>query len=304
MSNLAQEEADRFFNHKPSAASHPEDRTSDADTHSADEDDKPWTRTIRSGRNTREDPDPDLEGTDDDDDEELASNMATMTTTKTNYTIPSTVHFANTGPKGVIADAQNYHRARTSTFRRTLNSISDSLSLRPSTRHTQTQPPPSRAIREKDNASSGSDLDLDDDDEFMAQWRQQRLAELQEQFSTTSHQTSQSPARRRTYGALESVNATGYLNAIEASPKSTHVVVFLHDPKSEDSLEVEDELKMLAYKYGHVRFVRMHHEIADMETVEIPALLAYRGGDVFVTMSGVERDGLEDRLRSSGVLVR
>lgn len=298
MSNLAQEEADRFFNYKPSATSHPEDKESDADVHS-DEDDKPRNRTIRSSRRN-EDAEEQDQDTDDDD---LAANMSTLTTNRTTYTVPSTVHYANTGPKGVIADAQNYERARKSTLRRTLNSLSETLSFGPNKRQQPQVQKPARE-RSRDN-SSDSDIDLENDDEFMAQWRQQRLAELQEQFSSMDPQSqSQSPSRRRTYGALETVDANGYLNAIESSPKSTHVVVFLHDPDSDESLDVEDELKMLAYKYAHVRFVRMHYQIADMETVEIPALLGYRGGDVFVTMSGIGREGLEDRLKGTGVLAR
>lgn len=290
MSNLAQEEADRLFNNKTGPASHPEDThgpTSEAD------DEKPSQRAIRSSK--REDEED--QGTDDD---ESAENMATMTSTKTSYTLPSTAHYANTGPKGVIADAQNYHRARRGTLRRTLHSISDTLSLR--SRSRSRGHIPEKTIR--NGNSSGSDIDLDDDDdEFMQQWRQQRLAELQDQYSSGNQSRTRSPSRR-TYGTLDHVNATGYLNAIENVPRETNVVVLLFDPANQDSLEVEDELKTMAYRWPHVKFVKLHHEIAEMETVDIPAILAYRGGDVFATISGAERDGLEGVLRSQGVLNR
>lgn len=288
MSNPAQEEADRLFNHKEKAISHPEDKDSGAEY---SEDEKPRTRVIRSSRNEEEDPD-----TDDDD---LAANMATMTATRTSYTIPSTAHYANTGPKGVIADAQNYHKARRGTFRRTLHSITDTLNFAQQKRSKPILPEKSSY----GGNSSGSDLDLDDDDDFMQQWREQRLVELQQQYSAGGQSRTYSPARR-TYGALDEVNANGYLNAIENVPKETHVVVLLHDPYNKDSLEVEDELKTMAYKWSHIHFVKLHHEIAEMETVDIPAILAYRGGDVFATISGAERGGLEDILRSQGVLNR
>ena len=289
MSNPAQEEADRLFNHKHSAPSHPEDRDAD---HSSSEDEKPRTRIIRSSRGqeaTADDADADT-------DSDHADTMATTTTTNT-YTVPSTVHYANTGPKGVIADAQNYHRARKSTFRRTLTSISDSLSFGGQRR---TSPPREKPSR-KDGNTSGSDLD-DSDDDFMAQWRQQRLAELQSQFSEPQQRRT-SPSRR-TWGTLEHVSANGYLAAVEDTAAQTHVVVLLHDPLSAQSREVEDELKLIAYRWNQVRFVRMLAEVAEMETVEIPAILCYRGGDVFVTMSGVDVDGLEEVLRKQGVLQR
>lgn len=291
MSNPAQEEADRLFTYNPSATSHPEDRE---DSHSDADDEKPLRRTIRSSR--REDDDDRDSG--DDDDEKTAANMATLTTTKNTYTLPATAHFANTGPKGVIADAQNYQRAKRSTFRRTIHSISDSLSLRSS--------PKSRRAEEKqtNGNSSGSDIDLEDgDDDFMQKWRQQRLTELQEQYAAGGQGRAYSPGRK-IYGTLDSVNANGYLDAVENTPKETNVVVLLFNPDSKDSLEVEDELKTMAYRWSHVRFVKLHHEIAEMETVDIPAILAYRGGDVFATISGAERDGLEAVLREQGVLSR
>ena len=40
----------------------------------------------------------------------------------------------------------------------------------------------------------------------------------------------------------------------------------------------------VARKHTAVRFIKLHHEIADMEHVEAPALLAYKGGDVFATI--------------------
>ncbi|KAK6374597.1 hypothetical protein LTR64_002708 [Lithohypha guttulata] len=289
MANLAQEEADRFFNYKPSPTSHPDDK--DYDREEVDsENEKSRTRIIRSSRKQEFDEDEDT-------DDEHATNMGTTTGTKNSYTLPSTTHYANTGPKGVIADAQNYHKARRSTFRRTIHSITDTLSFGQKQRTTPILP----EKHMRNGNSSGSDVDLDDDDEFMDRWRQQRLEELQSQFSSGNQSRPYSPARR-TYGTLDQVDANGYLNAIENVPKETNVVVLLHDPNNEDSVEVEDELKMMAYKWSHIRFVKLHHEIAEMETVDIPAILAYRGGDVFATISGAEREGLEGILRSQGVL--
>jgi len=298
MSNPAQEEADRLFNNKEGPTSHPEDRRNSL---SESDDEKFSRRVIRSSRK-------DDEEDQDTDDEETAANMASMTSTKASYTVPSTAHFANTGPKGVIADAQNYHRARRSTFRRTLHSISDTLSFSPRSRSRgRYSPEKPTTIRNGDGNSSSSDIDLDDDnDEFMRQWRQQRLAELQDQYSYPpgNDGRTRSPGSKRTYGTLDHVNANGYLDAIENAPKDTNVVVLLFDPTSPASREVEDELKTMAYRWSHVKFVKLHHQIAEMETVDIPAILAYRGGDVFATISGAEREGLEGVLRGQGVFNR
>jgi len=284
MSNPAQEEVNRLFEHKQPATTHPEDKDRHDSPSDAD-DEKPSQRTIYSTRQGE----PEHQDTDD---EDTSYNMATMTTTKPTYTLPSTVRHANTGPKGVIADAQNYHKAKRSTFRRTLTNISNNISFAPK---------PKQSQEKNGDTSSGSDIDLETDDSFMQQWRQQRLAELQTQFSSTPHTRKLSPSRR-TYGSLDEVNANGYLDTIEQTPKETTVVVLLFDPDNRTSREVEDELRMLAYQWSHIRIVKLHHEIAEMQTIQIPAILAYKGGDVFATISGAEREGLQDLLKQQGIL--
>jgi hypothetical protein len=46
----------------------------------------------------------------------------------------------------------------------------------------------------------------------------------------------------------------------------------------------------------------LHHDIAEMESVETPAVLAYRAGDVITTISGAKAAGLEEVLIKSVLL--
>lgn len=284
MSNLAQEEADRFFNYKPSATSHPEDANGDP---ALDSDEDQPRRGIKSSRKS----DPEDQDTDD---EDFTQRESALSGTKQSYIVPSTAQYANTGPKGVIADAQNYHRTKHNGSRKSQHNIGQ----------TPSEPYPSTT---QNGNTSDSDIDLEDDEEndpFMQQWREKRLVELQEQY--TSHPSSSSTTHdpTRTWGTLEHVNATGYLSAIETTPPPTHVIVFIFDPLNADSLEVEDELKMLAYTWPKTRFVKMHHRIAEMQSVEIPAVLVYKGGEVVVTMSAVRAEGVEGVLMGQGILVK
>lgn len=283
MSNLAQEEADRFFNYKPSATSHPEDATHDSDLEA---DDEAPRRGIQSSRKSdHEDQDTD--------NEDFSQRTSALSGTKQSYTVPSTAQYANTGPKGVIADAQNYHRTKQNGSRKTQQPGNTTSEFH----HPTTDNP-------TNGNTSDSDLEIDlndDNDPFLNQWREKRLAELQAQF--TSSPTSQ-PHPSRTYGTLEHVNASGYLTAIDSTTPTTPVIVFIYDPLNAASLEVEDELKMLAYTYTKTRFVKMHHRIAEMRSVEIPAVLVYRGGEVVGTFSGVGAEGVESGLRGEGVLVK
>lgn len=52
---------------------------------------------------------------------------------------------------------------------------------------------------------------------------------------------------------------------------------------------VEDCLNTIARKNPTTHFVKLHHEIAEMDHIQAPALLAYRGGDVFATIVEIFR---------------
>ena len=67
--------------------------------------------------------------------------------------------------------------------------------------------------------------------------------------------------------------------------------------QSEDSTAVEDSLDMLAQKHASTRFIKLHHEIAEMETVGAPAIIAYRNGEVIATLAECSAVGLETTLR-------
>jgi hypothetical protein len=72
--------------------------------------------------------------------------------------------------------------------------------------------------------------------------------------------------------------------------------------QSDASAAVEDSLSNLARKYITTRFVKLDHEIAEMEHIDVPAILAYKAGEVFATLSGCHPDGLETSLQRSALL--
>ncbi|KAJ9501289.1 hypothetical protein LTR96_001233 [Exophiala xenobiotica] len=292
MADLAREEADRYFSSRDHPVSHPEDRDHDSERSFEDRHDSP-----EDGYHS----DP---GTDDDD----VANMATMTATRTSYHLPSQVHYANTGPKGVIADAQSFARAKQTTFRQRLASFAGNLtSHKPSGNGTEkSDKRKSRfGTSPKSNSSDSEVLALSDDEadsEFMNAWRANRVAELSSQSQSAYNSQRKQYPSQRTWGTFSEVDATGYLDAIEKVSEDTVVVVMIHDPSSSASAQVEDELSTLAYKHNKTRFILLNHEIAEMESIEIPAVLAYRGGDVFATISGARPEGLERALLQNRVL--
>jgi hypothetical protein len=205
MSLTAQEEVDRLFNQKEKFSSHPEDREeSNSSSRSDDEDDDDNHHHPTSDTET--------------DFSQANYNNSNMISKAPAYHIPTTVYDANTGPKGVIADAQAYERAKKRSFRKTLFNVTgiDSFSSKPTEDVGAYQQKPSSR-----GSSAGSD---DGDEEFMAKWRQSRMQELSEGKRRIS-------PNKRTYGRVDVVDANGYLDAVERVTSDTVVVVCIYDPE-------------------------------------------------------------------------
>ncbi|PGH02290.1 hypothetical protein GX51_04730 [Blastomyces parvus] len=248
----AQDEVDRLLNPKEKVSCHPEDRlASDNDSNLSPSDDEESLAYLHSDTET--------------------DTSHTMISKSTGYHLPTTVFEANTGPKGVIADAQSYERAKKRSFRRTFMNVAglDYTSYSNSTK----EEPDTRPAREASPPPNETE-----DERFMRQWREARVLELQRK-----NKRRVSPSKRR-YGTVEVVNANGYLDAIEKVTPDTVVVVCIYNPESPESNIVEDCLTTVARKQATTRFIKLHYEIAEMEHVTAPALLAYKGGDVFATI--------------------
>ena len=191
MTTAAQEEFEGFYKHNQSSKlkGHPDDRdSSDTDSTTLNEDEKPWTPSISPSIPT------------------------------TTYLPNSTQFDANTGPKGVIADARSFETAKKRSFRQTLYDFSSKATGGAS---------PSKKWREKSKSPSPDMSTDEEEDEFMRTWRASRLDELAS-MSRDIRTRRQSPSQR-TYGSLVTVDPSGYLDAVEKVPSYTTVVVLIYD---------------------------------------------------------------------------
>jgi hypothetical protein len=264
-STAAQEEFNQLFESSLAAGkAHPEDEATLTPEHSDSEhNDDPTAHKF-------------YEKDEDVGDDVAASKMRSA------YYIPKLRSEANTGPKGVIADAQAFEQAKRQ----------HRFSFGRKGRKTSPIPPAAvvpRAYRNEDFEKSSEE---EDDDGFMARWRQRRLQEL------TNKRFGRGPSpnsgNKRVWGSLVRVDAEGYLDAIEQAPASTVVVVFIYDSQSEISHMVEDCVREIAKAYTTVRFVKLQYEEAEMEVAGVPAILAYKGGDKFAGLVPVVDEIPED----------
>jgi hypothetical protein len=212
MSTPAQDEVDRLFNHKDTHSTHPDD----ADIHSSSSE----RQSLDSGVPPKQ---TDSHSDSSDDDAKprgrFRSAQQNNKMVTTGYYLPTTIFDANTGPKGVIADAQSFDRAKKRSFRQTLLAFSNSASSMGPFGRSRNEP----TTMTKEVASSSENSD---DEEFMKQWRENRIRELQ----SNGQQRRSSPSKRR-YGTFDDVDANGYLDAVERVPSETTVVVCIYDPE-------------------------------------------------------------------------
>jgi hypothetical protein len=187
-SSAAQDEFNELIRDKDREDRHPEDRNHDSDLSDAES----------AGAAADY-----LEKIDSDDEPDLPANM------RANYYMPSHIRSeANTGPKGVIADAQAFEQAKKQARRFTWKKSS---------------PPPQYSVTAYHDDKAASDDDSEDS--FMRRWRESRLRELQNAGQRIRSRTN-SPSRR-VYGTMPRVDGEGYLDAIEKTPSDTVVVVFI-----------------------------------------------------------------------------
>ncbi|KAK5627529.1 hypothetical protein RRF57_003244 [Xylaria bambusicola] len=126
-----------------------------------------------------------------------------------------------TGVKGVIADARAYEQARQGKWRNKVSAVRRSvmgLSMADRPNGTNVSSP----------ADSEDEVDSDEE-AFLQQWREARRLELETEAKSKnvrSRRTSPSP---RMFGRFDTVDALGYLDAIEKVGRDTTVVVFVYD---------------------------------------------------------------------------
>jgi hypothetical protein len=216
-STAAKDEFDALFKSANNfGRSHPEDHAEASASSSADEgqqrQDGKLLSPFKSIRNKR------VSHDSDDSDDSLSHSRAGSAMRRGVY-IPKTRSDANTGPKGVIADAQAFEAAR----RAALMSApvkngavgSNATSIAPAYKLTSYN-------------ADGFEGETEDDDlldeDFKEKWQQKRREEY-----AAGRRRAGNNVRGRKWGTLEDVDSVGFLNACDNSGSNTMVVVYIYD---------------------------------------------------------------------------
>ncbi|KAK8035192.1 BDM1 [Apiospora rasikravindrae] len=183
-----------------------------------------------------------------------------------------------TGVKGVIADARAYEEARQSKWRNRVRAARRSVMGM------------GDLVRSKDNRSAeNSEEDIDEDEEaFLQQWRESRRKELESEAQGKARANRKTSPSLRMFGRLDTVDALGYLDAIEKVARDAIVVVFVYDHECQVSGLIQQALRPLVTAHPYVHFVKIHYEDIEFDNAAVPAILAYRNqGDLFANLTGL-----------------
>lgn len=197
--SAAQEEFKELMRDKGRRSQHPEDDIDRQSFLNISDDDDPTPSSSRAFR--------------EDDARQSMNNART--------TIPNKRFGANTGPKGVISDAQDFRDSRRSARMSARNSMESTLRA--------PEQPRSGHVSPALEALEDEDEDAEMDDDFMRRWRESRLQEMQHGSHKSSSIHGNGRPSRRLYGGLATVDGEGYLEAVDKSDPDTVVVVYIYD---------------------------------------------------------------------------
>ena len=174
----------------------------------------------------------------------------------------------NTGVKGVLADYREAKRIEQLTKDEERKDRLEAL-------HRATRPAVSDRISNgrKDvindkNDSGDSELD-DSDDEFLQQFRSQRLAQLQS--TSTSHPT---------FGSLTQTSPEDYVTLVDTVDPQVFLIVFLYEPSILQCRQLQSILEKVAPSMNYAKFIEVNALDANpnLDTICLPAILIYKQG--------------------------
>lgn len=181
----------------------------------------------------------------------------------------------STGVKGVIADARSYEQARQSKWKDRARAARRSVL--------------GFVDAKKSSSTHSGDSEEEDHDEeaFLAQWREARRVELEKEAAKGIRNRRTSPSMRM-FGRFDTVDALGYLDAIEKVGRETTVVVFVYDHECQVSSIIESALRPMVSAYPTIHFVKVHYEDIEFDNAAVPTILAYRNqGDLVANLTGI-----------------
>lgn len=229
----------------------------------------------------------DNDDNDSEDDDYYFQGLPSTTESKTmpppaNTTQPALRPSGNTGVKGVLADYREAQQDEQ--LRKEEERLENMKAL-----HRATHPavrPTTISNNKHDNKhdnknddSSDNDSDFNDsDDEFLKQFRNQRLAQLQNTMTTTTTTSS----KLLTFGSMTIASPDEYVQLVDKLNPQSYLIVHLYEPSIVQCRMLQSTLEKVATMMNHAKFIQVSALEANpnLDTIILPAILVYRRGEL------------------------
>jgi hypothetical protein len=131
------------------------------------------------------------------------------------------------------------------------------------------------------NRPQDEGVESEDDDEFLQQYRSERLKQLNNS--------------RLTYGTYATVSPEEYVDLIDSTDPQSFVAVHLYESSVKESAMLHSALDKVAQIMEHVKFIEVEAYEAkpDLDMICLPVVLIYRGGELVCNVVRFT-DGLVD----------
>jgi hypothetical protein len=113
----------------------------------------------------------------------------------------------------------------------------------------------------------------EDEEEFLRQYRERRIRELQQQQGTR-------------FGSVMELTRGSFVQTIDREGPEVKIVIHMYENSNQASRLVNEMLPQLAVRYPRTKFCKIvaSHADASFDHIALPALLVYQGGELQHTL--------------------
>ncbi|KAK4470664.1 hypothetical protein MN116_005637 [Schistosoma mekongi] len=198
--------------------------------------------------------------------------------------------YPQTGPKGVVADYKHFER-----LKRERDAEEEQKVIEYAKQHSLSCRPYSEDIKECEGTiQTSKSSDDDSDDEFLTQYRQNRINELRKAMDYLP-----------TFNKIYDLVADTFIEEVDNTSKDTTVIVFIYENVSilscvlkfkgnKSCAKVNTCLEKIFQNYPHVKFCRIRASDAHLSYRfshrGVPAIVVYKNGELIGNLLSITKD--------------
>ncbi|KAH8869897.1 Phosducin-like protein isoform 3 [Schistosoma japonicum] len=187
--------------------------------------------------------------------------------------------YPQTGPKGVVADYKHFKKLQSER-----DAEEEQKIIEYAKQHSLSCRPYSEDVKACEKTIHTSESSNDDsDDEFLTQYRQNRINELRKAMDYLP-----------TFNKIYDLVADTFIEEVDNTSKDTTVIVFIYENGNKSCAKVNTCLEKIFQNYPHVKFCRIRASDAHLSYRfshhGVPAIVVYKNGELIGNLLSITKD--------------